>query len=135
MLLNDHQLYNEVSNINNNILDLCFGTIYLKVTETEAIIREDTHHPALSIYVEMKTNLKPNNAPTLNFQKANYMKLNSFFLRSNCIENFINWNPWITRLPVYIGKFMKELNNLFQYIHNTGIYKNLSLVVFQRIDK
>ncbi|XP_039950975.1 uncharacterized protein LOC120768372 [Bactrocera tryoni] len=80
------QQYNQIRNINDRTLDLCFSSIEIYVDSAEAIIDEDKHHPAISIRAEIKANLKTNVAPTYAFKKADYRGLNYFFLRINWIE-------------------------------------------------
>lgn len=123
---------NSIYNANDRLLDLCFCNTDVTVEKAIPIIDEDRHHPALCIQVNSKANLKMNNIPTYAFNKADYIALNSFFLKTNWIglyqltnlEDKVDWfytkisEAIIKYVPVYIKKlhdypcwFSKELIN------------------------
>lgn len=64
MILANYQQHNIISNDNNRTLDLCFSNADLKTRKANPIIKEDKHYPAINIFTDIQTNLKPNNTPT-----------------------------------------------------------------------
>ncbi|XP_057327694.1 uncharacterized protein LOC130669047 [Microplitis mediator] len=85
--------HNNVCNVNDRILDLCFSDLDIVVDD------EDKYHSAILARLKFCTNLKRQDAPTYAFKSADYAALNNYFLRVNWIHLYtidntdekVNW--------------------------------------------
>lgn len=72
--------YNNVLNLNNRLLDLILCNITCTVEKAQdVLLREDPHHPALSLYILVRSNkgdkIAVNPEESYNFRKANFTLL------------------------------------------------------------
>lgn len=77
--------YNLTRNSCNNILDLCFSSLPLSVTECQPISKLDIFHPPFTVDIidlHVKS-LKPNATQRFNFYKCDYEQINSFLKRQD----------------------------------------------------
>ena len=75
-----------ILNEHHGLLNLCFSSIEIIISNTESIIFIDKYHPTLEITVELLPELKTAELPSLAFKKADYANLNAFFLTTDWSE-------------------------------------------------